>query len=92
MTTTAYYADRYPRADNAAPAIDAATITKSDTVNIPGGPCRTIWVGGTGDVVVVTPSGNVVTFSGVPAGYELRVNALRVNSTSTTATNMVALF
>ena len=91
MTTTAYYADRYPRADNTAPAIDCAAITPSDTVVIPGGPCRGIYVGVTGNVTILTTGQNTVTFVGVPVGI-LPVNALRVNTTGTTASSMVALF
>ena len=91
MTTTNYYADRFPRCDNTAPAVDCAAITPSDTVVIPGGPCRGIYVGVTGDVTILTTGQNTVTFTAVPVGI-LPVNALRVNATSTTATNMVALF
>ncbi len=92
MTTTAYYADRLPRADNTAPAIDCAAITPSDSTAIVGGPCRGIYVGVTGDVNILTTGQNTVTFVAVPAGKILPVNALRVNATATTATSMVALF
>jgi len=56
---------------------------------------RGIYVGGAGDVVVVqaTPKDGekTVLFSAVPAGTILPVVAKRVNSTNTTATNLVAL-
>jgi hypothetical protein len=73
-----------------APATDCFAITKSDTVNFTNY-CRGIYVGGAGDVVVVTPAGNAITFVGVLAGSVLPVQAKRVNSTSTTATSMVGL-
>lgn len=69
----------------------AAAITKHDSTNF--SPCRAIYVGGAGDVVVVfAENGEAVTFVGVPAGTVLPVAAKRVNSTNTTATSMVALY
>ena len=50
-----------------------------------------IYVGGTGNVAVVLPSGTAVTFIGVPAGTIIPVRCIRVNNTNTTATSMVAL-
>lgn len=72
-------------------AVDALSITPSDTADIAGGPARAIYVGGAGSVVLVTRDGTEVTFVGVPAGSILPVNARRVK-TDTTATNLVALF
>ena len=51
-----------------------------------------IYVGVTGNVVVETSGGDVETFVGVPAGMILPVNIKRVNATSTTATNIIALW
>lgn len=65
-------------------------ITKSDTVNFPGGICEQIYVGGAGIVAVVLASGEVLNMTAV-AGGKLDVRAKRVNSTDTTATLMVAL-
>ncbi len=68
-------------------------ITPSDTVNFSNRRMtRGIYVGGTGDVVAVRADGTAVTFTGVPAGTVLPIRAIRVNSTSTTATNLDALF
>lgn len=73
------------------PAGFAAAITPSDSTNFEE--CRSIYVGVGGDVVVVLPgSGGAVTFTAVPSGAILPVRAKRVNSTSTTATNLVALY
>jgi hypothetical protein len=51
----------------------------------------TLYVGGTGDVTLLTVDGTVLTFVGVPAGTFLPVIAQRVNSTGTTATSIVGL-
>lgn len=68
-----------------------AAVTPSDTVGFTAGICRGIYVGVTGNVVAVRPDGTAVTFTAVPAGMVIPVQAIRVNSTSTTATNMVSL-
>lgn len=51
-----------------------------------------IYVGVAGNISV-TPdgAGPAVVFVGLPAGYILRVQGKRVNSTNTTATSLVAL-
>lgn len=66
-------------------------ITPSDTVRFTR-PCEGIYVGGTGNVVVLLTSGDVMTFNGAPAGTILPVKANRVNATNTTATGLVALW
>jgi len=71
-------------------APDCFAIVKSDSDNF-AYQVRAIYVGGAGNVAVVTPSGTVVTFNGVPAGSVLPVRAIRVND-ATTATNMVGLY
>lgn len=73
-----------------APAFDHFAITPSDSTNF-NVYARGIYVGVGGDVVVVSPGGNAVTYKNVPTGAILPVVALRVNSTNTTATNMVGL-
>ena len=76
---------------DASSAYSAFAITKSDVTNFTFTVCG-IYVGGTGDVVVVTKDNTAITFSSVPAGTILPVRAVRVNSTNTTATNMVGLY
>jgi len=78
---------------------NAFTITKSDSTIFPhlpssSGVCVTkyIYVGGTGDVNVVTDGGKTVLFAGVQAGAVIPVAATQVLSTSTTATNMVGMW
>lgn len=76
-------------------------VTLSDSVDLPryralqGGPGSLtdwIYVGSTGDVVVVQQDGTAVTYAGVPTGQFLPVAARRINSTSTTASSLVALY
>ena len=73
------------------PADNFAAVTKSDTTDLAGGPCRALFVGVGGDVVAVTVADVAVTFKNVVSGTTLPVIARRVNSTSTTATDIVAL-
>jgi len=81
-------------------AQDAFIIAKSDSVNFvddtsnnPKGYslAGAIYVGGGGDVVVVTSDNTPILFKAVPTGTTLYIQSLRINSTNTTATNMVAL-
>ena len=72
------------------PASSGFTITPSDVTNFTR-TTRGIYVGGAGNVVVVWPDSTTTTFPSVPAGVILPVRAIRVNSTSTTATNLVGL-
>lgn len=68
-------------ARNAAPIVLDADITG----------CQSLYVGGAGNVAVEMVGGAVVTFSSVPAGTTLLIRARRVNTTNTTASNMIAL-
>jgi len=76
----------------------AATVTKSDTALIPsvsGGPAGEgciLYIGGAGNLRVLTIGGDDVTFFSVPAGTTLQVKVTKVFSTDTTATNIVALW
>lgn len=67
-------------------------ITTSDTVAFTQGPVRGIYVGGAGNIALVPQTGAAaVVFTAVPVGTILRVGAVRVNATSTTATLLVGL-
>jgi hypothetical protein len=75
----------------------AAAVTPSDTVNIPsvtGGTNNgcVLYIGGAGNVKVLTVGGDEVTFSSAQAGLVIPVQVLKVFSTGTTATNIVALW
>jgi hypothetical protein len=74
------------------PAAYARAISKSDTVDFTNGSCRALYIGGAGNVVVVAPDGTTATYMAVPAGTVLPVQAKRINSTNTTATDMLALY
>ena len=75
----------------------AAAVTPSNTANIPaitGGTNNgcVLYVGGAGNLKVLTVGGDEVTLIAVPVGTFVPVNVLRVFSTGTTATNIVALW
>lgn len=73
------------------PAVRATAVTPSDstTLNL----CRAIYVGGAGNVALVLAEDTAaVTFVNVAAGTLLPLATLKVMSTNTTATNIVALY
>ena len=51
-----------------------------------------LYIGGTGNVSVITIGGDQITFNGVPAGTTLPIQVLKLRSTGTTATNVNALW
>jgi hypothetical protein len=67
------------------------SVTPSDSVNFTT-EARALYVGGTGNVSLVTIEGDVLVFNSVPAGSILPVATRRVNSTNTTATNMLGIY
>lgn len=75
--------------DLLSPASHAATVSPSDTVDLPFASKR-LWVGTLGDVKVTTVGGDTVTYPAVPAGTYLLVRAARVFAAGTTATVIVA--
>ena len=71
------------------PAEDAEVVIKSDTVNLAEA-ARALWVGVSGDVSVeMIGVGSAIVFKGIQG--ILPVAVTRVNSTNTTATDIVAL-
>ena len=83
--------DRYNGSgdDLLSPASLAAEVIPSDTAALPIASKR-LWVGGAGNVSLITTGGVSVVYSGVPAGSYLHVRAAQVNATGTTATNIIA--
>lgn len=69
----------------------AVVVTPSDTVVQPV-PFRALWIGSSGNVNVQFRDGTSATFVGVGSGYMLPVGGLRVNSTGTTATSILAVY
>ena len=59
-------------------------ITPSDTVDLPDH--MVIYVAATGNVALVDKNDTVITYTGLPAGATLPVQAKRINATNTTAT------
>jgi hypothetical protein len=57
-----------------------------------GNPGCFLYVGGTGNVSVITIGGDQITFNGVPAGTTLPIQVLKLRSTGTTATLINALW
>lgn len=75
----------------AAPASSAAAVTPDDSAEL-SDVTRWVFVGGTGNLVVVMANGATVTFTAVEAGTLLPIRVSRVMATDTTATNIVALW
>lgn len=67
-------------------------ITPHDSTNYTEGEAQAIWVGGAGNVAVVKADGTVAQLNGCPAGSVIPMRSIRVNSTNTTATVLVALY
>ena len=83
-------AGSYRTANATVSAHSAFVVTKSDSTILPV--TRGLYIGGTGDVnVVMAEDENTVLFSAVPAGTILPIQVIKVMSTSTTATLIVAL-
>lgn len=80
-----------PVQDTAVTANFAVAVTKSDSVNLTYA-FRALWIGSGGDVVVVMQDGSAITFKNCADGSMLPVRGIRVNSTGTTASDIVALY
>ncbi len=81
-------------------AYRAAAVTPSNTVNIPsvstqdgsGNNGCVLYIGGAGNIRVTTAGGDDVIFYGILAGSFLPVQVIKVWSSDTSATNIVALW
>jgi hypothetical protein len=74
--------------DVAAVPGNAAAVTPSDSTVLD---CVGLYVGGTGNVVVETQQGQLVTFASVPGGSWIWLQIARVRA-ATSATSIVALW
>lgn len=72
-------------------AYNAVAVTPNDSADLTDIGAA-LYVGGDGNVRVKMAGGNTVTFTGVVAGTVLPILVDRVYSTSTTATNILALY
>jgi hypothetical protein len=71
------------------PIKNAVDVTPSNTVNLTR-PARGLYVGVTGNVVVINLLGNIDTYTNLAAGIWHPIAFTRVNATGTTATNILA--
>jgi hypothetical protein len=72
------------------PLTDGVAVTPSDSTVLTT--TRAVFVGGAGNLSVVTSAGTTLTLTGVTAGTVLPLRVTKVRSTSTTATNIAALW
>ena len=72
------------------PIYRAESVTPHDTNKIEQ--TRGLYIGGAGDVVVTMADGNDATFTSLSAGIVHPLQVIRVKSTNTTATNILALY
>lgn len=73
------------------PIRNAASVTPNDSTDLTH-VSRAIYVGGAGDMQLTTAGGDTVTLIGLLVGTYMPIEASRIWSTSTTATNIVALW
>ncbi len=76
---------------NVSPATNAELVSPSDSVNLPLGVSRALYVGTGGDINVITDGGQTVLFSNVPDGSILPIRVSRVKFSSTTASGIISL-
>lgn len=70
-----------------------AAITPNDDTDLPGGVTRAIYVGGAGNIVADSASGDTsITFTGLLAGVIYPLHIKRVRSSLTTATSLLAIY
>ena len=86
----AFSPSTFLKSDNAAPGVYCFAITPRDTVNLTQLP-RAIYVGSTGDVVIVNSDGTTCTWAGCPTGFLIPCAAIRVNATNTHASSLVGI-
>lgn len=73
------------------PGEGAFAIVPDDAINLTVKP-RAIYVGGAGNITLLTLNGETVTFTAVPVGTILPVRAVRVNATLTTASLLIGIY
>ena len=83
--------DKYPGGAPVFAAKDWEAVVPHNSTDFTYVP-RAIYVGGTGNIAAVSEDGSVEIFYNVSAGSILPIRPVRINSTNTTATQMLALF
>lgn len=71
------------------PLSHGAAVTPSDTEEL-AHVSRALWVGGSGDISMVTKDGDAITLVGVPSGVLIPWMVRKINATGTTATAIIA--
>lgn len=72
-----------------APIKGVVSVSPSDSVNLAGGIARAFYIGGSGNVALVDAAGNTVTITAPAVGVWHPVMVTRIQSTNTTATNIL---
>lgn len=73
------------------PGYDGAAVTPSDSADLTT-PARALYIGVAGNVKLKTIMGTTLEFVGIQAGTILPIQTKFVFSTSTTATNIIAIW
>ena len=79
------------RQETSDPFTNAFAVTPNDSTDLDY-VTRGIYIGGSGDVVVITKGGDEVTLVNTLAGTYLPIRVSRIKSTGTTATNILGLY
>ena len=80
------------RLDASSPIVGAVSVSPDDGNDLTRGVCRGVWVGSSGDLAVVTFTGDEVTYANVQDGSLIPCFISRVKSTGTTASDILALY
>lgn len=69
-------------------------VTPHDTTELKyqGRYAQEIYVGGTGNLEVIDQTGTACTIESIPVGSQFKISPLKIMSTGTTATKIVAFF
>ncbi len=81
---------KFRASGNTDPASDGFSITPNDIQELPT-TVRALYVGSTGDIVVVMADGSALTFTNVPSGTILPIRIKAVKATGTNAANLIGL-
>jgi len=85
-----YMSGAFRTANATVAAHGAASVTPSDSVEIPI--TRSLYIGTSGNLKVTMADGQEITFLNLVAGTIFPVQVIKVWSTSTTVTSIVALY
>lgn len=83
--------DNYKNIGLDSPAENGFSITPNDGADV-AFITRKIYVGGAGNIALITKKGDTIIYVAVPVGTTLDVRASRVLSTGTSATNLLGLY